>query len=52
VAIATALARQEDPSSRAIAERMIALRPQLNYDQGTPSLPGAGSTAPSLVAAK
>jgi transcriptional regulator len=31
VAIATALRRQDDPSSRAIAERMIALRPNLDY---------------------
>src|ERR1700738_2238569 len=45
VAIATALSRQDDPSSRAIAERMVALRPQLNYDQHTPSLAQAGSAA-------
>jgi len=31
VAIATALSRQDDPSSRAIAQRMIALRPNLDY---------------------
>lgn len=31
VAIATALSRQQDESSRAIAERMIALRPHLDY---------------------
>jgi len=52
VAIATALSQQDDPSSRAIAQRMIALRPNLDYDQGTPSLPAAESTAPALVAAK
>jgi transcriptional regulator len=52
VAIATALSRQDDPSSRAIAQRMIALRPNLDYDQGTPSLSAADSTAPALVAAK
>ena len=50
VAIATALSQQADPSSRAIAERMIALRPQLNYDQHAPSLPETGSAA--LVGAK
>ena len=52
VAIASALSRQDDPSSRAIAQRMIALRPNLDYHQGTPSVPEAGSTAPALVAAK
>ena len=31
VAIASALAQQDDPSSRAIAQRMIALRPNLDY---------------------
>jgi transcriptional regulator len=31
VAIATALSRQDDPSSHAIAQRMIALRPNLDY---------------------
>jgi transcriptional regulator len=31
VAIATALGRQDDPSARAIAQRMIALRPNLDY---------------------
>jgi transcriptional regulator len=50
VAIANALSRQHDPSSRAIAERMVALRPQLNYDQQMPSSHEAGS--PALVAAK
>jgi transcriptional regulator len=52
VAIATALSLQDDPSSRAIAQRMIALRPNLDYDQRTPSSPAAESTAPVLVAAK
>jgi transcriptional regulator len=52
VAIATALSLQDDPSSRAIAQRMIALRPNLDYHQSTPSFPAAGSTAPALVAAK
>lgn len=33
VAIATALARQDDPSAQAIAKRMIALRPHLDYAQ-------------------
>jgi transcriptional regulator len=31
VAVATALASQDDPSSRAIAARMVALRPHLDY---------------------
>ncbi len=31
VAIANALAGQPDPSAQAIASRMVALRPQLNY---------------------
>jgi len=31
VAIANALARQDDPSAQALAKRMVALRPQLNY---------------------
>jgi transcriptional regulator len=52
VAIASALGHQDDPSSRAIAQRMIALRPNLDYHQGTPSLPAAGSAAPALAAAK
>jgi transcriptional regulator len=34
VAIATALSRQDDPSSRALAQRMIALRPNLDYRKG------------------
>jgi transcriptional regulator len=50
VAIATALSRQDDPSSRVIAQRMIALRPNLDYDQPSPSLAEAGSAA--LVGAK
>jgi transcriptional regulator len=31
VAVATALAAQDDPSSQAIAKRMVAMRPHLNY---------------------
>ena len=31
VAIADALAAQDDPSAQAIAKRMVALRPQLHY---------------------
>ena len=34
VAIATALAAQDDPSSQAIAKRMVAMRPALNYGGG------------------
>jgi transcriptional regulator len=33
VAIAGALSRQDDPAARAIAARMVALRPQLDYRQ-------------------
>jgi transcriptional regulator len=36
VAIATALAAQADPSAQAIAKRMIALRPQLDYTASMP----------------
>jgi len=52
IAIATALSRQDDPSSRAIAQRMIALRPQLDYGPQTPSHAEAASTAPALIGAK
>ena len=31
VAVANALARQDDPSARAVARRMVALRPHLDY---------------------
>jgi transcriptional regulator len=34
VAVANALARQDDPSARAIAKRMVALRPTLDYHTG------------------
>jgi transcriptional regulator len=37
IAIANALARQDDHFSRAIAERMIALRPHLDYGAAPPS---------------
>ncbi len=48
VAIANALAGQDDVSAQAIARRMIALRPQLDYDARPPaSVP----MSPSLVAA-
>jgi len=33
VAIATALAAQDDPSSQAIAQRMVAMRPHLDYPE-------------------
>jgi transcriptional regulator len=48
VAIATALSRQDDPSSRVIAQRMIALRPNLDYgtrDTKATAVAGALATA-------
>jgi transcriptional regulator len=46
VAIATALSRQDDPSSRAIAQRMIALRPNLDYrESDTKATAAAGTLA-------
>jgi len=38
VAVANALGRQDDPSARAIARRMVALRPTLNYVDDTPAV--------------
>ena len=53
VAIALALSRQNDPSAQAIAQRMVALRPHLAYDQAAPSSPPEGMTASELaIAAK
>ena len=49
VAIASALARQNDPSSCAIAERMAALRPQLEYAEFHPG--DAPSSGPVLAEA-
>jgi len=52
VAIATALAAQDDPSSQAIARRMVAMRPHLDYpERFAPHLQGA-STHALAVAAK
>ena len=48
VAVATALSQQPDPAAQAIAERMIALRPQLDY---TPAVPQTVE-APALSCAK
>jgi transcriptional regulator len=39
VAVATALAAQDDPSSQAIAKRMVALRPHLDYLPQPPAEP-------------
>jgi len=50
VAIATALAAQDDPSSQAIAKRMVALRPQLDYPERSASQPEGIS--PHAIAAK
>jgi transcriptional regulator len=45
VAVATALAAQDDPSAQAIARRMVALRPQLNYKHVAP--PSSESAMPA-----
>jgi transcriptional regulator len=49
VAIANALARQDDHSAQAIAKRMVALRPHLNYQTHLPE--GGASMAPGLIEA-
>ena len=41
VSVARALSRQDDPAARTIAERMIALRPQLDYEQVTTGAEGS-----------
>ncbi len=41
VSVARALGRQDDPAARAVAARMVALRPDLHYEQGM--IPGAAS---------
>jgi transcriptional regulator len=52
VAIASALARQDDSSAQAIAKRMVALRPHLAYEKLSPHLlEGEGSVTSDLVAA-
>ncbi len=52
VAIATALAAQDDPSSQAIAQRMVAMRPHLDYPE-RPALHPQNITPHALaVAAK
>lgn len=40
ISVARALSQQSDPAARAIAERMVALRPQLDYD-GARAMSGA-----------
>ena len=53
VAIARALARQEDPSAQAIAQRMVALRPHLAYHEGDArSSPQLEKAVSDLVPAK
>jgi transcriptional regulator len=53
VAVALALSHQNDPSAQAIAQRMVALRPHLAYDQAAPSSLTEGMTASELaIAAK
>jgi len=49
VAIATALAAQDDPSSKAIAGRMVALRPHLDYPERF--APDRGGVSPHAIAA-
>ena len=52
VAIATALAAQDDPSAQAIAQRMVAMRPHLDYPE-RPALHPRSITPHALaVAAK
>jgi transcriptional regulator len=48
VAIVNALARQDDPSAQAIAKRMVALRPTLDYHTGKKS---TGAAAAALAVA-
>jgi transcriptional regulator len=50
VAIANALAAQDDPSAQAIAQRMSALRPHLAYGP-LPDSPAETAAAPALVPA-
>jgi transcriptional regulator len=45
VAVACALARQDDTGARAVAARMVALRPHLDYDSGA----AAAETVPALA---
>jgi transcriptional regulator len=40
VAIATALAAQDDPAAQSIAKRMVAMRPHLDYREHAPALSG------------
>jgi transcriptional regulator len=49
VAIATALAAQDDPASQAIGKRMVAMRPHLNYPERPAPYP---SNIPHAIAAK
>jgi transcriptional regulator len=49
VAVARALARQEDSNARTIAARMIALRPQLDYDLGDAAAATVVGNAPALA---
>jgi transcriptional regulator len=51
-AVASALARQDDPSAQAIAQRMIAMRPHLDYEIVGPNPEGPGPVSELLVAAK
>ena len=49
VAVARALARQDDTGARTIAGRMIALRPHLDYDLSDAAAAGAVGHAPALA---
>jgi transcriptional regulator len=52
VAVATALAAQDDPSSQAIAKRMIAMRPHLDYPAWSAPYPESSVPHALAVAAK
>jgi transcriptional regulator len=53
IAVVRALARQNDPSAQAIAERMVALRPHLAYHEGDArSSPQREKSIADLIAAK
>jgi transcriptional regulator len=52
VAIATALAVQDDPSSQAIAKRMVAMRPHLDYLERSALHPETARSHALAIAAK
>jgi transcriptional regulator len=50
-AVASVLARQDGPSAQAIASRMIALRPHLDYGASNDTTPALAGTAPAAAPA-